>query len=86
VLVVDGQNPRLSKLLKEIVRREVRDQQGVELEDLLNPIKVSALLSPPSPRANPRAVVATTALGSRSGPMPTHSTNPCPGGVRDAAS
>lgn len=31
------------KLLKEIVRREVRDQQGVELEDLLNPIKVLSL-------------------------------------------
>ena len=28
------------KLLKEIVRREVRAEQGVELEDLLNPIKV----------------------------------------------
>lgn len=33
------------KLLKEIVRQEVREQEGVELEDLLNPIKVFELFS-----------------------------------------
>ena len=31
------------KLLKAIVRREVREEQGVELEDLLNPIKVRSI-------------------------------------------
>merc|ERR1711966_4199 len=32
-----------SKLLKELVRREVKADYGVELEDLLNPIKVVSL-------------------------------------------
>ena len=46
------------KLLKEIVRREVREQQGVDLEDLLNPIKAwksakpfAHIFAPPDPLA-----------------------------------
>lgn len=39
-------------LVKELVRREVREDLGVELEDLLNPIKVPNP-KPKTPRPNP---------------------------------
>jgi hypothetical protein len=67
------------KLLKEIVRREVRDQQGVELEDLLNPIKVSALLSPPSvnsikfPKVSKSSKAQPPPLGNRGLTARSHS-------------